>query len=119
MAARVILTKTVANGSYPTDGVALTLTAADITDKNRFQMTGDDVLLIYNSGASPYTFTIYSVANARGRTGDITTESIVAGAVKVLGPFKSKPGWVQSDGYLWLEASNAAVKFAVVKIPRP
>lgn len=121
MAARATaLTKTTAPGSYPTDGVAITFTAADAVNKDQFVMSGDDLLLVHNThGSTGYTFTITSIADPHGRTADIATEAIAAGVVRVLGPFKNKVGWVQSDGNLYLEANNAAVKFAVIKLPRP
>ena len=57
-----------------------------------------------------------SSANANGRTGDIAAESLAAGAYKVFGPFTSKDGWVQSGGYLFMEAADAEVEWAVVKL---
>jgi len=117
MAARVPITKTVTTGSYPTDGEALTLEAADLTDKNDFLMTGDDLLIAYNSDpSSPYTVTINSVANAKGRTRDITADSIPLDTTHVYGPFKKLPGWAQTGNKLHFEASNVAVKFAVIKL---
>lgn len=116
---RTRLTKTTAPGSYPADGVTATQGAADVTNKNDLLMTGDDLLIAYNSGVSSSTVTINSAANERGRTKDITAESIAAGAVRVYGPFKQKSGWMQSGGVLHLEAAAADVKFVVVKLPKP
>ena len=47
---------------------------------------------------------------------DVDAYSIAAGEYAVFGPFK-RPGWVQADGYVYLQASNAAVKFGVVALP--
>lgn len=114
--ARTPITKTLATGSYPTDGLALTLEAADTTDQNDFLMTGEELLIAYNSGGSAYTVTITSVANAKGRTGTITADSIAAAASHIYGPFKKMPGWAQTGNKLHFEANNVAVKFAVIKL---
>lgn len=119
MAARVALTKTNAPGSYPTAGVTVTFTAADITDKNTFVLTGHDLVIAWNQHATdPATVTINSVANTRGRTKDITADSLLAGEMHMYGPFKELEGWVQSGGGLNLEASAADIKFAVIALPQ-
>lgn len=116
--ARTTLTKSDAPGSYPTAGVTVTFTAADTTNGNQFKMTANDLLLVRAVGASG-TFTITTVANERGRTGNITTEAIADGAFKVLGPFKETRGWRQTDGYLYVTGSAAEVLFAVITLPKP
>lgn len=114
--ARTLLTKTVAPGSYPTDGVALTLAAADITNKNEFTMEGDDLLVVRNDDAAAQTVTITSVADDMGRTGDITADSLAADAWCIYGPFRDTKGWAQAGRRLYLEASSVNIKFAVVKL---
>ncbi len=119
--ARTTLTKTTAKGSFPTlpvsaDALDAVFTAADVANKNQFLPGGKDLLVAWNSGASPYTITLTSAADPQNRTGDITTYSLAAGDIAVLGPL-STLGWVQSDGFVYLEASNAAVKFAVIALP--
>jgi len=78
-------------------------------------MGNTDVLLAWNSDpTNPYTFTISSIADERNRTGDITTYSLAAGEI---GAFRlKKAGWQQADGKCYLEASNAAIKFAVLAL---
>jgi hypothetical protein len=111
----------VPKGSYPSlpigAGTAdVTLTAADTTNFNYFAASGNDLLIAYNSGASPYTVTITSMPDQYGRSGDIATYSVAAGVVSVFGPFK-RDGWVQADGNIYLQASNVAVKFGVITLP--
>jgi len=113
---RVTVAKTIAPGPYPTAGVVVAYTATDTTDGNQFLMTGTELLLVRNTGGSSYTFTVTSVPNERGRSRNITAESIAAGAVRVLGPFKSKQGWATAGGTLEFTASNVAVEFAVIKL---
>ena len=114
--ARQTLTKSNSPGPNPTAGVVVTMTAADTTNKEQFALTGREVLIIHNTGASSYTYTITSVADPYGRLGDITTQSIAAGAIHTVGPF-GLAGWQQTGGYLYLEASNTAVKFGVIALP--
>lgn len=113
---RQVLTKTTAEKSgWPTAGVAVTFTAANVTDKEQFPLTGKEIVIARNSGASSRTITITSVA-FNGRVGHITAESIAAGAVRVYGPFNVN-GWQQTDGNLYLEANHAEVLFAVIALP--
>lgn len=110
------LTKTTLNrNGWPTAGTLVTFTAANPTDKEQFPLTGKEIVIARNSGASSRTITITSVAY-NGRTGNITAESIAAGAVRVFGPFDIN-GWRQTDGNLYLEANHAEVLFAVLTLP--
>jgi hypothetical protein len=118
--ARTTLTKTVPLGPYPSlpvsaDALDAVFTAADVSNKNQFAPTGDDVLLMWNSGASPYTVTLTSAPDNQNRTGDITTYSLAAGDIAAV-KLNNIKGWVQSDGFVYLEASNAAVKFAILSV---
>ncbi len=113
---RSTLTRTNSPGPNPSAGVAVTMTAANTTDFNQLALTGREVVLIHNTGASTRTYTITSVADPFGRTGDITAQSIAAGAIHTLGPF-GLLGWQQTGGYLYLEASHAEVKIGVIALP--
>lgn len=116
---RVTVTKTAVQGPYVAlpvvaDSLDVALLAADVANKNQFAPTGDDILIVQNSGASPYTFTISSVADALKRTGDVGPYTIAAGEIAA---YRIKiDGWKQSDGNVYIEASNAAVKFAVISL---
>lgn len=117
--ARTTLTKTTPVGSYGTYSAAaakMTMTAADVANKNQFVATGHDLVVAYNSGGSPYTVTITSAPDEFGRSGDITTYSVPAGETHIFGPFKL-PGWQQTDGKIYLEASNASILFGVITLP--
>ena len=118
MADRITLVKTVAPGAYAADGVALTMAAADVANKNRFVPTGKELVIAYNSNAAATAraVTINSSADQYGRTGDITADSIAAGAYHIYGPFPLD-GWKQSGGYIHLEADNAEILFGVVTLP--
>jgi hypothetical protein len=116
---RATLPKTTPLGGEPTrpltaDSADMVMTAADVANLNQFVAAGKDVVVAFNSGGSAYTVTITS-APLNGRTGDITTYSIGAGEFAVFGPFATL-GWKQTDGYVYLQASNAAVKFGVLDL---
>lgn len=116
MADRLPVVKTIAAGPYPTDGVLLTLTAADTGVKNYFVMEGDDLLICRNDGSGAQTVTINSVVDDMGRTGDIVTDSIAQDAWAIYGPFRDTSGWAQAQRRMHLEASDAGMKFAVVRL---
>ena len=113
---RVTLTRSNSPGPNPTAGVAVTMTAADTVNKEQFALTGREVLIIHNTGASSRTYTITSVADPFGRLGDITAQTIAAGAIHTVGPF-GLAGWQQTGGFLYIEANNAEVKFGVIALP--
>jgi len=100
---------------YTAGAADLTMTAADVGNKQLATASGKDLIFVENTGGSPSTVTFTSVADGLGRTGDITTYSLAAGTVAVFGPFGNE-GWTQPDGKLYFEASNAAVKFAVIQL---
>lgn len=107
---RVVLTPVVAAGSYAYALQALSPVAADVTDFNKFLLTGKDFLLAINTAVGAETVTIY------GRTADldITAESIDAGAAKVFGSL-SLSKFRQPDGYCWVDASDVGILLAVVR----
>lgn len=117
--ARVTLTKQIPAGPYPTLPVAanaldLTETAADVVNKEQFKPSGDDLVIAHNTGASAYTITFTSTADERKRTGDVSAYSLGAGEIAA---FRiKKPGWMQADGFVYIEANNAAVKWAVLQL---
>ena len=102
--------------AYSANAADLTMTAADVSNYEEVALTGAEIIIAHNTGASAYTITISSVADAQGRTGDIAAYSLGAGEYAVFGPFGTE-GWLQSDGKLYFQASDAAVKFGVVRLP--
>ena len=78
-------------------------------------MAGNDLLIVRNEDASSHNIVVTSAADAMGRTKDIS-EAIAAGVWKVYGPFRKLTGWQQSTGVLYLEADDANVEFAIIKL---
>lgn len=120
--ARQTLTKQTSLGSYPTLPVAanaadLVWTAANATDKEEIVPSGNDLILVWNTdAANPYTVTFTSVKDEKNRTGDIGAYTLQANEIAAFGPFK-QPGWTQTNGKMYFEANNAAIKYAVIALP--
>lgn len=118
MARTTLTAKTALGGktnAYTANAADLTMTGADVANMNDVVASGKDLIIAHNTGASPYTVTITSIADPFGRTGDITTYSMDAGEYAIFGPFGSD-GWLQADGRLYFQASNVAVKFGIVRL---
>lgn len=117
---RTTLNKTTPLGGFPilplaADSIDIVWTAADVGNKNQFKLEAGDIVLAWNTHATTaYTITLTSITDERNRTGDVTAYSLAAGDIGVFGPLEQK-GWKQTDGNFYLEASNAAVKFAILR----
>jgi hypothetical protein len=69
------------------------MTAADVANGNMFVANGNDLMVIHNTAGSDYTFTVTSTVDAYGRTKDITTETIAAGATRLWVRYSSRAGY--------------------------
>lgn len=102
-------------GSYATALTVVTMTATDVANGNHFVATGNDLILAWNDSATPYTVTLTSQLSSKNRLGTITTQAIAADAHLVFGPLKNE-GWINSSGQVLITASNAAVKFGIIRL---
>ena len=105
----------------PTAGtMSIAPLAADTSNKERFTSTGKEILVGFNSDASPHTVTVTSVAaGADSRTGDITAYSVPAGQFFFY-EASAPDGWARrgtgtDDGCIYVEASDTTVKWAVFR----
>lgn len=115
---RTTLTKKTAPGPYAditANGADLAMTAADVANKNQFRAGHEDIIFAHNTGASPHTITITSAPDEYGRSEDVAAYSLGAGEYAVFGPLKPH-GWQQTDGYIYLEADHAEIKFGIVAL---
>jgi hypothetical protein len=104
--------------AYSANAADLTMTAADTVNNEQVTLTGNELVIAHNTdGVNPYTVTVSSVVDDMGRDGDISAYSLAAGEYGVFGPLGIE-GWRQSDGKLYFEGSNAAIKFGVIKLVR-
>lgn len=118
--ARVTLTRTTPLGPHPTlqpaaNALDLTLTAADSTNKEQFVLDGPVLIVAHNLGVGARTITLTSVADSKNRTGDVTAFSIGADEIAVF-KVDNTEGWKQTDGYMYIEASNAEVRWGIVRL---
>lgn len=92
---------------------AITWTAIDAANGNQIRSTGKEQILFRNDDAGAVTVTVTSRA-LNGRTGDIAAVSVPAAAYRMTQIFP-QAGWRQSDGMLYFSASDADMKFAVLR----
>lgn len=95
--------------------LALTFTASDNVNGNSFPITGNEILLIQNSDAAgAHTFTVTSVPDAQGRSGDIASYSLPLSTFAVI-QMSLVTGWRQADGNVYLASNSNLIKFAVLR----
>ena len=105
------------NAPITAGSLAVTFTACSTATGNSFTATGREVLLVYNSGGSAYTFTVSSVPDSLNRTDTSLTSYSVAATTYAAVQMKNLTGWVQSGGTntVDLTCSNAGIEFAVIQ----
>lgn len=113
---RITATPIVAPAPYANAGVSLTFTVADVVNMHQVLLTGKEILLVRNTGASAATFTVTSAPDTFGRTRDIAADSVAAGAFRIYQQFPLH-GWQQPDGFLYFQASSTDISFAVIRLP--
>lgn len=96
--------------------LTLSMDTADNVNGNSFPATGKEILLIQNPDASPHTFTVTSVADQLGRTGDITSYSIPATSIAVI-DMDTLAGWKQTNGTVLLAFNSSLIKLKVLRLP--
>lgn len=117
---RTAITPQVPKGPYgviSSGQLDLTETAADTTNNNEFVLTGREVLLAHNTDTGTHHITITSIADAKGRSGDIATYAITAGKISAYSFRGGTEGWQQADGGVYISADDATVKFTVLQLP--
>lgn len=109
-------------GPFPTslpvaaNSLDFVFTACDAVNFDSFVFSGPTLLLVTSTGS--YTFTLESVVDEKGRTGDITTYAIANGIFsRFYFGMPNQAGWRQSTGVVNIKGSNAGVKFAVIRLP--
>lgn len=108
-------------GPYPATvgagALAMTFTTADTVNGNSFPFTGHEVLIIWNSDSTSHTVTLTSVADQRGRSGDVTAYSVAGTSYAAFNFRAGAEGWMQSDSTMHLTSNSALVEFAILYIP--
>lgn len=107
-----------ANIPVTANSLDFTFAAGDAVNGNSFPCTGKELLLVQNSDTNPHTFTLTSIADLKGRLGDVTAYSLSAGEFGVYAFIGADMGgWKQADGNIYLTVSDVSVKFAVLRLP--
>lgn len=102
------------------NGIDMTFAAGTTGAGDTIAATGREIIIAWNSHAvTAYSFTVTSIADEQNRTSDITTYNLDAGEYAILGiGLTNSPGWKNaSTGLIAVTVSNAAVKWAVVRLP--
>ena len=103
------------SGAPGAGALAAPFVAADHTNGNSWIPSSNDLLIATNTDVSPRHITITSVKDPYGRTQDITSYPIPAGAsIAVHIPAAI---FEQTDGTIWITADNALITLAVVILP--
>lgn len=100
--------------AYPAALIPLVFSASTPAG-DTVKLTGHEILLVRNSGATPRTVTITSQPDPYGRVKHITAQSIAAGVTAIFGPIR-KDGWADSTGALNLASEHAEITYAVVTL---
>jgi hypothetical protein len=109
-----IVTTVLKNNNYAVQPGDLVIPlASDATNGNKVNCSGQEILLAFNSDTSAHTFTITSVPDRLGRSGDLTSYSVAGGAIAALA-LSTVEGWKQSDNTIHIQSDNALLKFAVL-----
>lgn len=119
--ARTTLTPVDLLGSYPTlpisaNAADVAFAASDVANGNQVLLNGKVLVLVQNTDVAAQTITFDSVRDGLNRDGDITTYSVGASEFAAFGPF-NPAGWKQSDGYLYINTSDADLKILCINIP--
>ena len=108
------VTATDLTAEYLASLTLLTQAAADVANGNRVRLSGNDLVIAHNTGASDHTVTITSVADAHNRSGTITGATVAAGTIRCF-RVKNREGW-ESSGYFLFSANHAEVKFSIIRL---
>ena len=93
----------------------VTMNATDVANGNSVSWASDRLLVIaWNSTAGATTITFTSLADTNGRVGTITSYSLAADD-HIVAIF-ARDGWQQTDAQLYIDASDAGIKVAILKL---
>lgn len=114
--AETVLTVIDAQGQWSQTGAAVTMTALDNANGNKFLGANLAIVLVHNTSGGALTFQMTSQPeNSTGRLGHVS-QSLAAGEIRAFQVTKS--GWVNpADGYVYLPSGqNAALKVGILKL---
>lgn len=121
MARTAITSSSIRELAYQTTSVSadeadVATEAADDVNGNATPCTGKDLVIVYNGDSGAQTVTFTAASDEIGRSGTISAYSLGAGEYAIFGPFATS-GWRQTDGMLYIDASDALVELGVLRVP--
>ncbi len=114
--ARTVFTPQAIVGPYPANFLmsTLTWTLADISNQNRFLLTGREIILARNDDVAEKNVTLTSIAGGTNKRVGNVTKAMAASSYAAFSA-SELDGWIQSDGYFYLEADDADIFFAIIR----
>jgi hypothetical protein len=101
---------------YPVVPGWLTFTASDSANGNRVKLEGRYMVFAKNTGQSNNTVMVKSSADSNGRLDDALITLLPDTTTIFYGV--ANAGFMQSDGYFWIDTSSDDVELAIWKLDR-
>lgn len=98
----------------PIAGLVVTWQNANTVDGDAFRVTGRELLLVRNNGATTANLIIDSVPDPYRRERDIN-ENIQSGETRLYGPF-SLEAWRQNDGMVYINANSTDIQYVLISL---
>lgn len=111
--ARTALTINGPEGPYSGTMASATFEAADVSNGNKFTITGDEVIHARNTDTTSNNVILKSVKDDLGRKGDVTL-SVSASSFVVKGPM-ARDGWENSSGEMDVSANSNKIEFSIYR----
>lgn len=104
--AETAITVTSPPSQWSATGSALTMTALDNANGNKFLASRSQHIIVQNTSGGALTFAMTSQADSRtGRTGSVS-QSLAAAELRI---FRiTDDGWAYTDGYVYLPSGQSA-----------
>lgn len=110
---RTVLAVQTAPTAYADDGLALTFTASDVANGNRFLSDGKEIVIVKNTDAAPRSFTFVSAPNDLGRD-ENRVDSFAVNEARLYR--MTARGWRQADGYVNIDGEHVGLVIAIVRM---
>lgn len=113
--AETTLTKSTAASKWSSAGVAVTMTAVDNTNGNKWAADTDAVVIVQNTSGGALTFQMTSQPlQTSGRTGNVS-QSLAASEIRAFRV--TKDGWQDANGNILLPSGlNTSLKVGILTL---
>lgn len=109
------ITVTTPPGQWSTTGSALTMTALDNANGNKFLAARSQILLVQNTSGGALTFQLTSQPLPPSDRSGSVSQSLAAGEIRL---FRiTSDGWEDDNGYVLIPTGlNAALKVCIINV---